>query len=80
MVNRKRRTVIDILWHTTYVYNILDPPVWIETVESQTEEFKQLLLFTIRRGYDGIDNIDNSQFTLAGAYLYSLTVVTTIGK
>lgn len=80
MVTKKRRSAVDIMWHTTYVYNVLDPPVWVETVESQMEEFRHLLLYVIRRGYDGIDNIDNSQFTLAGAYLYSLTVITTIGE
>jgi len=79
-VSRKRRSVVDTLWHTTYVYNVLDRPVWLASVDQQMDEFKQLLLHVIRRGYDGIDSYDNSQFTLAGAYLYSLTVVTTIGE
>lgn len=40
-----------------------------------------LLIFIHRNGYDGSDDKDYSkQWSFSGAFLYSLTVITTIGE
>ncbi|XP_018570605.1 TWiK family of potassium channels protein 18 [Anoplophora glabripennis] len=44
------------------------------------EEYQKIIVNFSRRGYDGTDDEDSSaQWSFAGAFLYSLTVITTIG-
>uniref|UniRef100_A0A915L731 Uncharacterized protein n=1 Tax=Romanomermis culicivorax TaxID=13658 RepID=A0A915L731_ROMCU len=78
LVTNNRRRAVDAMWDATLVHNVLEPRAWRRKVYRESDDFREILLYAIRRGYDGIDHIDNSQFTLAGAYLYSLTVITTI--
>lgn len=37
-------------------------------------------MLSIRKGYDGKEYGKQAQWTFTGAFLYSLTVITTIGK
>lgn len=71
-----RMKAVDFMWDATYEHNILEPNLWLDKVKSSVYEYKQTLLSTIRRGYDAKD----AQWTFSGAFLYSLTVITTIGK
>lgn len=42
--------------------------------------YQQLIVNFTRRGLDGRELESSSQWSFAGAFLYSLTVITTIGK
>lgn len=43
--------------------------------------YQELIVNFTRRGLDGREDFDSSaQWSFAGAFLYSLTVITTIGK
>ena len=54
---------------------------WISEAGKVLRNFEQEVIHkTKSEGYDGQDNLDNSQWSFSGALLYSVTVITTIGK
>lgn len=71
-----RQRAVDFMWDATYDHNILEPDKWEEKVKLAVDEYKRTLVSTIRKGYDAKD----IQWTFSGAFLYSLSVITTIGK
>jgi len=47
----------------------------------ELQEYQQLIVTAIQDGYDGTDNVNSTQkWSFSGAFLYSLTVITTIGE
>ncbi|GMT19955.1 hypothetical protein PFISCL1PPCAC_11252, partial [Pristionchus fissidentatus] len=52
---------------------------WKRMVHSQVKKFQKECMIAIRRGYDGKELGVSAQWTFTGAFLYSLTVITTIG-
>ncbi|OUC46418.1 Ion channel [Trichinella nativa] len=74
-----RRQSVDRLWTITYEYNVLYEEEWIQKVQEELLSFKQTLLSAIWKGYDARDYEENVQWTFSGAFLYSLSVITTIG-
>uniref|UniRef100_A0A1I7X7A9 Ion_trans_2 domain-containing protein n=1 Tax=Heterorhabditis bacteriophora TaxID=37862 RepID=A0A1I7X7A9_HETBA len=47
--------------------------------EEQVKKFQKVCMGAIRKGYDGKEFKQAAQWTFTGAFLYSLTVITTIG-
>ncbi|VDO91567.1 unnamed protein product [Heligmosomoides polygyrus] len=45
----------------------------------QVKKFQKICMHAIRKGYDGKEFKQAAQWTFTGAFLYSLTVITTIG-
>lgn len=45
----------------------------------QVKKFQKKCMWAIRKGYDGKEFGVSAQWTFTGAFLYSLTVITTIG-
>ena len=47
----------------------------------EIEKFQQNLIQAVREGYDGKDTgSPNQQWSLSGSWMYSLTVISTIGE
>lgn len=53
----------------------------ISSVANELLEYQRNISKAVKNGYDGIDDPEESkQWRFSGAFLYSLTVITTIGK
>ncbi|KAI1708838.1 ion channel domain-containing protein [Ditylenchus destructor] len=78
-VTRARQVAVDVAWNATFSVNKLDKQQWEHTVFAQTKLFQRKCMWAIRRGYDGKEYGVSAQWTFTGAFLYSLTVITTIG-
>lgn len=53
---------------------------WKAIVSDEIKSFQQDLFKAIKNGYDGKSNVDQKQWSFSGSFLYSLTVISTIGK
>uniref|UniRef100_A0A0R3S363 Ion channel n=1 Tax=Elaeophora elaphi TaxID=1147741 RepID=A0A0R3S363_9BILA len=74
-----RQRAVNIVWNATFRVNKLDREQWERTVHSQIRRFQRKCMWAIKRGYDGKEYGLSAQWTFTGAFLYSLTVITTIG-
>uniref|UniRef100_A0AC34GVN3 Potassium channel domain-containing protein n=1 Tax=Panagrolaimus sp. ES5 TaxID=591445 RepID=A0AC34GVN3_9BILA len=74
-VTRARHDVVNVAWNTTFTVNKLDRAQWERTIK----KFQKKCMWAIRRGYDGKELGVSAQWTFTGSFLYSLTVITTIG-
>ncbi|RWS24390.1 TWiK family of potassium channels protein 7-like protein [Leptotrombidium deliense] len=70
---------LDKMWEITKRYNIFEDlkQNFTQEIKIEIKEFEDDLLELIGSGYDGSKT--KSKWTLPGAFLYSLTVITTIG-
>ncbi|KAK5970360.1 TWiK family of potassium channels protein 7 [Trichostrongylus colubriformis] len=50
-----------------------------QNIPVQVKKFQKICMYAIRKGYDGKEFKQAAQWTFTGAFLYSLTVITTIG-
>ena len=54
---------------------------WKRNVSLELELYQSRIVEAIQDGYDGTDNVNRSRhWSFSGAFLYSLTVITTIGE
>uniref|UniRef100_A0A0K0EYV5 Potassium channel subfamily K member 18 (inferred by orthology to a human protein) n=1 Tax=Strongyloides venezuelensis TaxID=75913 RepID=A0A0K0EYV5_STRVS len=74
-----RQRAVDITWNATFRVNKLNKSQWQRVVFSQVKKFQKRTMWAIRKGYDGKEYGVSAQWTFTGAFLYSLTVITTIG-
>ncbi|XP_076363165.1 TWiK family of potassium channels protein 7-like [Tachypleus tridentatus] len=74
-----REQTVKRLWDITCNYNVLYRENWTRTVTSEIEDFQSALIAAVRDGYDGKGVEAGQQWSFSGAFLYSLTVITTIG-
>lgn len=51
--------------------------LWKEKVRNILEDYQTTIVSSIKNGYNGMKE---TKWTFAGAFLYSLTVITTIGE
>lgn len=51
--------------------------LWKAKVRDILENYQRMVVNATRNGYDGVEE---NKWTFAGAFLYSLTVITTIGE
>lgn len=76
-LNRLRNTTVDELWDVTCCrVNVFNEDTWRNHVNTQLIEYQKTFVDAVRRGYDP-KHMDSWSFS--GAFLYSLTVITTIG-
>ncbi|XP_022700770.1 uncharacterized protein LOC111267064 isoform X2 [Varroa jacobsoni] len=78
-VQRLRDATVDRLWEITDRYNVLYRENWTVEVGREMAEFQRGLIEAVKDGYDGRPSGQGQRWTLSGAFLYSLTVITTIG-
>nr|CAD7427638.1 unnamed protein product [Timema monikensis] len=81
IVMKLRNETVDFLWNLTYVLNVFDEPHWKTAVSLKLMDYQEEVVKAISKGFDGSDNnLGSSQWSFSGAFLYSLTVITTIGR
>ena len=77
----ERNRTVDLLWNITHHFNINDKPKWSESTSSEVTKYQQYIIQAIGRGYDGNDDEeDYNPWSFEEGFLYSLTVITTIGE
>ncbi|CAD5222422.1 unnamed protein product [Bursaphelenchus xylophilus] len=74
-----RQKAVDVAWNATFRVNKLDRIQWEKIVYTEIKKFQKKCMKAIRQGYDGKEHGVSAQWTFTGAFLYSLTVITTIG-
>ena len=78
-MGKYRSGVVKHLWKITEQYNTLHPANWSLEVAEIIQEYQARIIQEADSGYDGSD-IPAQKWTFTGALLYSITVITTIGK
>ncbi|WKX98206.1 hypothetical protein Q1695_013691 [Nippostrongylus brasiliensis] len=94
-VTAARGRAVDVVWNATFRVNRLNQEQWKTAVYKevrfcsqrqllliasvQMKKFQKICMQAIRKGYDGKEFKQAAQWTFTGAFLYSLTVITTIG-
>ncbi|XP_012141049.1 two pore potassium channel protein sup-9 isoform X2 [Megachile rotundata] len=76
-VIRLRNVTAATLWELTSKENVFSERIWKAKVRTILESYQKKLVTAIKNGYDGSE--ENKRWSFAGAFLYSLTVITTIG-
>ncbi|XP_029159211.1 TWiK family of potassium channels protein 18 [Nylanderia fulva] len=75
-VIKRRNLTAAILWELTSKENVFSEKLWKAKVRDILESYQKKVVSSIKDGYDGVEE---NKWTFAGAFLYSLTVITTIG-
>ncbi|KAL6257321.1 hypothetical protein P5V15_010896 [Pogonomyrmex californicus] len=75
-VIKLRNRTATILWELTTKENVFSEELWKTKVRDILENYQTKVVSAIQDGYDGVQK---NKWTFAGAFLYSLTVITTIG-
>lgn len=79
-VQRTRHLLVERLWNLTMEMNVFHPENWTVMANQVMEDFQmEVFIATRENGWDGKDGETEIQWTFAGAMLYSITVITTIG-
>lgn len=73
---QQRKNTVEKLWDITYKLNILYKDNWTSMVTEEMKQFEKLVIKAVKDGYD---LSAGKQWSLSRAFLYSLTVITTIG-
>ena len=82
-VQRTRKFYVDKLWNLTEELNMFYPQNWSNMADRILQEYTtEVYIATKHKGWDGNENdgVAELQWTFAGSLLYSITVITTIGK
>ncbi|XP_013793352.1 uncharacterized protein LOC106477314 [Limulus polyphemus] len=76
----ERTAVVEALWDITVESSVLHEINWTERAAATLRNFEVTLVRAVRKeGYDGKDD-PPLQWSFSGALLYSIIVITTIGK
>ncbi|XP_071094261.1 TWiK family of potassium channels protein 18-like [Haliotis cracherodii] len=79
-VESTRHLYVKRLWNVTVNLNILFEANWSASADEIFRDFQQDIYKTVREtGWDGTETEEAVEWTYAGALLYSVTVITTIG-
>lgn len=81
-ISMQRNTKADRIWNITNFTNIFpeNEMLWRSSVMRELEEYQVTITQAVRNGFDGRNTIEsNKLWSFPGAFLYSLTVITTIG-
>ncbi|GJQ88767.1 hypothetical protein Trydic_g14246, partial [Trypoxylus dichotomus] len=77
MSRYRNRTAIH-LWNLTVTMNIFNQTNWKEIITKELELYQRNVILAVKeKGYDGTDH-STKTWSISVAFLYSLTVITTI--
>ncbi|KAL3186400.1 hypothetical protein MRX96_028112 [Rhipicephalus microplus] len=79
-VRALREQTVSRLWEVTAELNVLYKDNWTFAVNEHIRDFQLRLVAAVKDGYDGKESGREQQWSFSGAFLYSLTVITTIEK
>ena len=80
-VEIKRKVQVEKLWNITLFHNIFSEVNWSREADNVLRAFQaDIYKATKESGWDGKDGEEDVQWSFAGSLLYSITVITTIGK
>ena len=65
------------IWNMTKSEVVFHEKNYTDKLKTRLIEFRKILSNAVKQGYS---NIDNSKWTYSSSILYSVTIVTTIGK
>ncbi|KAK8728107.1 hypothetical protein OTU49_009396 [Cherax quadricarinatus] len=74
-----RNQTIEQLWNITVMYNVLDKPNWRANVSHIMLTYQRAIIKLVDEGWDGGNTTLPNKWSIEGGFLYSLTVITTIG-
>nr|XP_037268533.1 uncharacterized protein LOC119159785 [Rhipicephalus microplus] len=77
-VRALREQTVSRLWEVTAELNVLYKDNWTFAVNEHIRDFQLRLVAAVKDGYDGKESGREQQWSFSGAFLYSLTVITTI--
>lgn len=83
VVGHIRAEHIQRLWNETSKLNILYKPNWTSVADIIFKDFQHEVFIAVKeKGWDGTEGVSTTdlQWTFAGALLYSVTIITTIGE
>lgn len=77
----KRQQLLSVLWHLTHTNTSLAYEDWILKAQHEILTFEKDIIHAVKiDGYSGSDNdTEELQWSVAGAMMYSIIVITTIG-
>lgn len=75
-VIKLRNLTAATLWELTSKENVFSEKLWKAKVRDILENYQKRVVSAAKSGYNGVEE---NKWTFAGAFLYSLTVITTIG-
>ncbi|XP_018021256.1 potassium channel subfamily K member 18 isoform X2 [Hyalella azteca] len=79
-VEAERNRTIAYLWNITHHFNINNYRGWNDSTAVGVSSYQKYVIDAITRGYNGNDNATSyDPWSFEGGFLYSLTVITTIG-
>ncbi|KAF2356739.1 Potassium channel domain [Trinorchestia longiramus] len=79
-VEAERNRTIAYLWNVTHHFNVNNYHGWNDSTTVGVSSYQRYVIDAITRGYDGHDNATSyNPWSFEGGFLYSLTVITTIG-
>ncbi|KAG5891318.1 hypothetical protein JTB14_036886 [Gonioctena quinquepunctata] len=81
-IRNNRSLYAETLWNITMQLNskVTDKELHLKTISEILLKYQNIIVNYTRKGYDGDDDDKSSPWSFAGAFLYSLTVITTIVK
>jgi hypothetical protein len=83
VMSKLRREHVNDLWRYTKSLNILHYQNWTTSAEDVFRDFQRQVYKAIKeQGWDGMDDVAEAElrWSFSGALLFSVTVITTIGK
>ncbi|XP_044764164.1 potassium channel subfamily K member 18 isoform X2 [Coccinella septempunctata] len=78
-VSNAEKAIVVEIWNQTLSMNPFTEEEYRKMLETELMKFQKSIVLSVRRGYDGSKLSYSEQWSIAGAFLYSLTVITTIG-
>ncbi|XP_063851120.1 potassium channel subfamily K member 16-like [Scylla paramamosain] len=74
-----RNKTIERLWNVTVALNVLDEGNWRSNVTGIVKYYQKEVVDLVGNGWTGETTTIKSKWSIEGGFLYSLTVITTIG-